>query len=75
MWPISRENRPKHLLEIVGSGTMVEQTLARVEDAELFLPPLIVGAAGQGRTGESNSGNFRKTHLRRPLGGDFSLYD
>jgi mannose-1-phosphate guanylyltransferase/mannose-1-phosphate guanylyltransferase/mannose-6-phosphate isomerase len=47
LWPISTENRPKHLLEIVGSRTMVEQTLARVEDAELFLPPLIVGAAGQ----------------------------
>jgi mannose-1-phosphate guanylyltransferase/mannose-1-phosphate guanylyltransferase/mannose-6-phosphate isomerase len=47
LWPISTENRPKHLLEIVGSGTMVEQTLARVRDAELFLPPLVVGAAGQ----------------------------
>jgi mannose-1-phosphate guanylyltransferase len=47
LWPISTENRPKHLLEIVGSGTMVEQTLARVGDAEHFLPPLIVGAVGQ----------------------------
>ena len=47
MWPISTENRPKHLLEIVGSGTMVEQTLARVGDDELFLSPLIVGAVGQ----------------------------
>ncbi len=47
MWPISKENRPKHLLEIVGSGSMVEQTLARVGDTRLFLSPLIVGAAGQ----------------------------
>ena len=47
LWPISTENRPKHLLEIVGSGTMIEQTLARVQDGALFLPPLIVGAAGQ----------------------------
>ena len=47
MWPISTEKRPKHLLEIVGSGTMVEQTLARVRDGELFLPPIIVGSAGQ----------------------------
>jgi mannose-1-phosphate guanylyltransferase len=47
LWPISTENRPKHLLEIVGHGSMVEQTLARVGDPELFLPPLIVGAAGQ----------------------------
>ena len=34
-------------LSSIGSGTMVEQTLARVGDVELFLPPLIVGAAGQ----------------------------
>jgi mannose-1-phosphate guanylyltransferase/mannose-1-phosphate guanylyltransferase/mannose-6-phosphate isomerase len=47
LWPVSTENRPKHLLEIVGSGTMVEQTLARVGDPGLFLPPLIVGAASQ----------------------------
>ena len=47
LWPISTENRPKHLLEIVGNGTMVEQTLARVRDDGLFSPPLIVGAVGQ----------------------------
>jgi mannose-1-phosphate guanylyltransferase len=47
LWPISKENRPKHLLEVVGSGSMVEQTLARIGDPELFLPPLIVGAVGQ----------------------------
>ena len=47
LWPISRENRPKHLLEIVGKGTMVEQTLERVGHPDLFAPPMIVGAASQ----------------------------
>lgn len=47
LWPISTEKRPKHLLEIVGSGTMLGQTLDRVSDAGLFAQPLIVGAAGQ----------------------------
>ena len=47
LWPISTEARPKHLLEIVGSGTMIEQTLARVEWPGLFLPPFIVGSASQ----------------------------
>jgi mannose-1-phosphate guanylyltransferase len=47
LWPISTENRPKHLLEIVGSGTMLEQTLARVGNADLFSTPIIVGAASQ----------------------------
>ena len=47
LWPISTEKRPKHLLEIVGSGTMIEQTLARVADVSQFQSPIIVGAASQ----------------------------
>ena len=47
LWPISTEKRPKHLLPIVGSSTMLEQTLERVGDAALFRPPIIVGAASQ----------------------------
>lgn len=30
-WPRSRERTPKQLLEIIGQGTMVEQTLSRIE--------------------------------------------
>jgi mannose-1-phosphate guanylyltransferase len=48
LWPISTEKRPKHLLEIIGTGTMLEQTLERVRNADLFLPPIIVGAAAEG---------------------------
>src|SRR5919106_4825098 len=47
LWPISTEKRPKHLLEIIGTGTMLEQTLERVRNADLFLPPIIVGAAAE----------------------------
>ena len=47
LWPISAGNRPKHLLEIVGRGTMLEQTLARVGKEDLFSRPMIVGAASQ----------------------------
>ena len=47
LWPISTEKRPKHLLPIVGSLTMLEQTLERVGDPALFRPPIIVGAASQ----------------------------
>ena len=35
LWPISTEKRPKHLLQIVGSGTMLTQTLERVSDGAL----------------------------------------
>jgi mannose-1-phosphate guanylyltransferase len=47
LWPISTEKRPKHLLPIVGSPTMLAQTLERVGDAALFRQPIIVGAAAQ----------------------------
>ena len=47
MWPVSTERRPKHLLELVGSGTLLERTVARVADASLFLKPIIVCAEAQ----------------------------
>jgi mannose-1-phosphate guanylyltransferase len=47
LWPISTPNRPKHLLQIVGDGTMLEQTLDRVRDQSIFTSPLIVGAESQ----------------------------
>ena len=47
LWPISTEKRPKHLLEIVGTGSMFEQTLARVGDPKRFLPPIVVGSTTQ----------------------------
>jgi mannose-1-phosphate guanylyltransferase len=47
LWPISTGKRPKHLLPIVGTGTMLAQTLQRVADPGLFRSPIIVGAAGQ----------------------------
>lgn len=47
LWPISKENRPKHLLEMIGPGTMLEQTLERVRDERLFSRPIIIGAAAE----------------------------
>lgn len=47
LWPVSTEVRPKHLLEIVGSGTMIEQTLSRVSNEAVYRRPLIVGASSQ----------------------------
>lgn len=47
LWPISTEERPKHLLELLGSGTLLEQTLDRFSDATLFAKPIIVCAERQ----------------------------
>jgi mannose-1-phosphate guanylyltransferase/mannose-6-phosphate isomerase len=47
LWPVSTATRPKHLLELLGPGTLLEQTLKRVSDRRLFAQPIIVCAEAQ----------------------------
>src|SRR5512132_1337395 len=47
LWPLSTETRPKHLMQITGDRSMLEQTLDRVADESLFLPPMILAADAQ----------------------------
>jgi len=47
LWPVSTEERPKHLLELLGRGTLLERTLARVSDDTLFRKPIVVCAEAQ----------------------------
>jgi len=47
LWPVSTETRPKHLLKLLGEGTLLERTLARVADESLFRKPIIVCAEAQ----------------------------
>ena len=42
LWPLSREARPKQLLSLLGEKTLLQQTVARVDDASLFHDPLII---------------------------------
>jgi mannose-1-phosphate guanylyltransferase/mannose-1-phosphate guanylyltransferase/mannose-6-phosphate isomerase len=42
LWPLSREARPKQLLSLVDEKTMLQQTVARVDDSSLFGQPIIV---------------------------------
>ncbi|HEX2494584.1 MAG TPA: mannose-1-phosphate guanylyltransferase/mannose-6-phosphate isomerase, partial [Steroidobacter sp.] len=42
LWPLSRELYPKQLLPLVGKGTMLQETLARVADIESVAAPIIV---------------------------------
>ncbi|MGJ8633533.1 MAG: sugar phosphate nucleotidyltransferase, partial [Luteolibacter sp.] len=30
-WPLSRDNKPKQLLDLFGSGTLLNQTISRLE--------------------------------------------
>jgi mannose-1-phosphate guanylyltransferase len=45
LWPMSRPERPKQFLALVGPHTMFEMTLARVADANRFDRPIIVANA------------------------------
>ncbi len=42
LWPLSRELYPKQLLPLVGKGTMLQETLARLEGAPDVAPPVVV---------------------------------
>lgn len=47
LWPESRALQPKQLLDLIGSTTLIGQTIERVSTVEGVLPPLIVTNASQ----------------------------
>jgi mannose-1-phosphate guanylyltransferase/mannose-1-phosphate guanylyltransferase/mannose-6-phosphate isomerase len=46
LWPLSREDAPKHLIPFLGRHTLFEQALSRASDPALFEPPIVVAGAG-----------------------------
>jgi len=42
LWPISRDSMPKQFLPLVGEHSTFQQALARVSDAALFAPPIVM---------------------------------
>jgi mannose-1-phosphate guanylyltransferase/mannose-6-phosphate isomerase len=42
LWPLSREAYPKQLLPLIGSETMLQQTMMRAMDRTRFAAPLVV---------------------------------
>lgn len=42
LWPVSRREKPKPFLPLLGSETLFEQALARVADRDLFTEPMVV---------------------------------
>ena len=47
LWPMSTPARPKHLLPLIGTSSLFEQTLARFADPARFGPPIIVANQAQ----------------------------
>ena len=42
LWPLSRSARPKQFLDLLGEGSLFEQTLARVADSERYAAPIVI---------------------------------
>lgn len=42
LWPLSREDHPKQLLQLHGQGSMLQETLRRVSDPGRFAPAIVV---------------------------------
>ncbi|MEM7068639.1 MAG: mannose-1-phosphate guanylyltransferase/mannose-6-phosphate isomerase [Pseudomonadota bacterium] len=42
LWPMSRSSRPKQFLNLIGEGSLFQQTLVRVSDSSIFASPIIV---------------------------------
>ena len=42
LWPMSRSARPKQFLELVGEGSLFQQTLLRANDRERYSAPIIL---------------------------------
>lgn len=44
LWPVSTDEKPKQFLNLLGGSSLLQQTIARVDDRRRFGPPLVVGA-------------------------------
>jgi len=67
LWPDSTPARPKHLLELFGSGTLLRQTIDRVGDSTRFLEPILVCSESQEKLNGSEAPDCRlvlETHPR-----------
>src|SRR6195952_2328080 len=47
LWPLSRAGRPKQMLDLLGGGSMLGVTAARVTDDALSAAPVRVAGAAQ----------------------------
>ncbi len=42
MWPLSRESLPKQFISLIGERSSFQDTLAMLDNADVFLPPVVL---------------------------------
>lgn len=57
LWPRSRMHRPKPFLDLAGEGTLIQATLKRCDDGDLFAAPVIVTGASHAGLVETAAGH------------------
>lgn len=58
LWPLSRADRPKPFLPLLGERTLFQQTLDRLDDSSLFARPLIVAGEKHVPLVEQQAGDY-----------------
>ncbi|TFI57192.1 mannose-1-phosphate guanylyltransferase/mannose-6-phosphate isomerase [Sphingomonas parva] len=64
LWPLSRADRPKQMLPLLGDRPMLRMTLDRVADDALFSTPVVVASESQveqiaEQIGDADAGTYR----------------
>ena len=69
LWPLSRVDKPKPFLPLIGQSSLFEQTLARCSKRRLFAAPTIVTGAGHLAHVEAQLGDAKKASvIVEPMG-------
>lgn len=58
LWPLSRADRPKPFLPLLGDRTLFQQTLDRLDDSSLFAKPLMVAGEKHVPLVEQQAGDY-----------------
>ena len=68
LWPLSRPDRPKPFLPLLGETSLFERTLARVAPARGYAPPVIVAGADHVALVEGQVARAEHTLIVEPVG-------
>ncbi|TNE36842.1 MAG: mannose-1-phosphate guanylyltransferase/mannose-6-phosphate isomerase [Alphaproteobacteria bacterium] len=71
LWPLSRSSYPKQLLDLTSERTMLQETVARVTESEIFTPPVVISNDAHRFTIASQMADFgvaMAAHILEPVG-------
>ena len=67
LWPLSRKEKPKPFLPLIGEGTLFQQALARVSNQDVFADPIVVAGQDHVRLIEEQLGDTSYRLIVEPV--------